>query len=541
MVPGRKGAVTRRVAQLIASALAVVVAWGASGSFAAADQVYPGPTPRANCGPGSHPETGRQGRLTVAGVPKAPFFCNMQLISHYGVRGGYKVERYVDKQGHECAIYDSTLLFPKDAVAAGQDLTGAYVLDMTDPAHPVHTTTLVTPAMQSPHESMGLNQKRGLLMAVTGNPAFGPPSADVYDVTTDCRHPALQSITTSGLFGHEGNWAPDGKTYYSAGWYSEHVVAVDVSNPTAPVPLWVGSFGHQHGLSISDDGKRAYMATEAGSLPGAVDNALTIVDTSTIQSRGLNPQVPVVSVLNWPSRSTPQASIPVTIQGHKYLIEFDEFGGGSPQIGAARIIDIADDVHPRVVSNIKLEVNMPQNQADQAGDPGATALFRGYGAHYCEVPQRDEPNVLACTFILSGLRFFDIRDPFHPREIGYYNPVPHKSIDGSPDSQDPASNFSMSKPAFVPSRNEIWFTDGNSGFYALRLTNGAGSIVPGAPRTGPYVVGDNTALTASTQANPNTSTGRNPLRLLLALALLLACIASAGLVGRRPARGGARP
>jgi hypothetical protein len=467
----------------------------------------------------------------VDDVAKAPFFCNMQLLGHYGSKGGYKVERYIDKQGHECAIYDSTLLFPKDAVAAGQDLTGAYVLDMTDPSHPVRTTTLVTPAMQSPHESMALNQARGLLAAVTGNPVFYPGFEDVYDLTADCRNPALQSSLPSGVFGHEGNWAPDGKTFYSAGWYSERVVAVDLSNPLAPNPIWMGSFGHQHGLSISDDGNRAYMATEGDGLPGAPDNALTIVDTSQIQARVLNPQVKIVSVLDWqPTRSTPQATIPVTIKGHKYLIEFDEFGGGTPQIGAARIIDIADDVHPRVVSNIKLEVNMPENQADQANDPGATTIFRGYGAHYCEVPQRHEPNVLACTFILSGLRFFDIRDPLNPKEIAYFVPVPHQSAAGTPQSQDPASNFSMSKPAFVPERNEIWFTDGNSGFYSLRLTNGAGSIVPGSPKSGPYVVGDNSAVPSAGFTAPaalaNTGFGNGPKALGLAFALLLALAAA---------------
>ena len=41
--------------------------------------------------------------------------------------GGYRVERYVDKAGHECAFYDSTLLFPNDMPDQGAEGPGVYV------------------------------------------------------------------------------------------------------------------------------------------------------------------------------------------------------------------------------------------------------------------------------------------------------------------------------------------------------------------------------------------------------------------------------
>ena len=70
--------------------------------------------------------------------------------------------------------------------------------------------------------------------------------------------------------------------------------------------------------------------------------------------------------------------------------------------------------------------------------------------------------IIACSFILSGLRVFDIRDPLHPREIAYFNPPTTSGI----------AYAAMSAPAFMPERNEIWYTDVNYGFYALRVTNG---------------------------------------------------------------------
>jgi hypothetical protein len=67
---------------------------------------------------------------------------------------------------------------------------------------------------------------------------------------------------------------------------------------------------------------------------------------------------------------------------------------------------------------------------------------------------------------MSGLRVFDIRDPYHPHEIAYANFPTNATKPG-----EPASSFAMSAPAFDSARGEIWYADGNSGFYVVRLTN----------------------------------------------------------------------
>src|SRR5215212_5373622 len=119
-------------------------------------------TPRAKCGPGSKPEPGIQGRVP-AGSAGDGLWCNVQLLSHEGVSGGFKVLRYIDTQGNECAFYDTALLFPLNAFNLNSDGLGVAVLDMKDPAHPVRTDRLTTPPMLSPHESLTLNVQRGLL------------------------------------------------------------------------------------------------------------------------------------------------------------------------------------------------------------------------------------------------------------------------------------------------------------------------------------------------------------------------------------------
>ena len=129
-----------------------------------------GPTPQADCAAGALPEA-TQGRVPLSdyddGRAAQGYRCNATQVGHDGNSGGFRVHRYVDAAGHECAYYDTTLLVGASAILDG-DL-GVAVLDMTDPAHPVRTATLVTPAMLSPHESLSLNPARGLLAAPVGS------------------------------------------------------------------------------------------------------------------------------------------------------------------------------------------------------------------------------------------------------------------------------------------------------------------------------------------------------------------------------------
>jgi hypothetical protein len=76
--------------------------------------------------------------------------------------------------------------------------------------------------------------------------------------------------------------------------------------------------------------------------------------------------------------------------------------------------------------------------------------------------------------ILSGLRVFDIRDPENPKEIAYHVAPPSTiSATGGP-VIDERANWAMSQPAFAPERGEIWYSDGTSGFYALKMDPGSG-------------------------------------------------------------------
>jgi hypothetical protein len=455
---------------LLATAVALTAATlggPVSGSAGGAPARAVRPTKGIGCDKGSRPEK-VQGKVPAAdyesGRAEKGYFCNARQISNFGLYGGYRVERYVDKAGHECAYWDTTLLYPNNVPDQEAQGPGVYVMDMSNPADPVHTATLETPAMQSPHESVRLNTKRGLLVADMGYPTFSAGFVDVFDVSQDCRTPELLSSTPMGILGHESGFAPDGMTFYASSLYGHTISAVDLTDPAVPALLWESSDYQPHGVSISNDGNRLYIA-EAGLNDGDFDG-LTILDVSEVQKRVPNPTVPVVKRFTWPNVSTPQNATPFTRNGHKFLLETDEFGSGD-NIGAARIIDIQNEKKPFVVSNMRLKVN----KGDETPDPGDDQPFQGYQGHYCSLPSRVDPYIVACSFIMSGLRVFDIRDPAHPREVAYFN-KPLMPGTGSNPAKEGA--FAMSAPAYDQASRDIWYTDGNTGFYAVRLTKRSG-------------------------------------------------------------------
>jgi hypothetical protein len=429
-------------------------------------------TPRARCGSGSRPEPGMQGRVAKedvdAGRANDGYWCNMTRLGHTGTTGGFRVHRYVDKAGRECAYYDTALLFPTNALNLSLDATGVAVLDMSDPRNPVRTETLVTPAMQTPHESLNISVQRGVLAAVMGNPAMYPGGVDVYDISADCRHPVPMAAGFPATpFGHESGMAPDGLTFYPSS--SDSFSAVDISNPRVPRNLVTNGDFSTHGLSVSADGRRGYLAS--------IGTGLAIVDLSEVQERRPNPQVREISRLTWSNVTIPQIPIPVTIKGKPYVVEVDEystdangeFTAHGDRVGAARIIDVSDERNPFVVSNIRLDVHQKENRPAIAGDYGAQSPVQGYAAHYCNVPREVEPGIVACSMILSGLRVFDIRDPERPREIAYHVAPPSNISETGGPVIDERANWAMSQPAFAPERGEIWYSDGTSGFYALKV------------------------------------------------------------------------
>jgi len=422
----------------------------------------------ASCASDDHPEPALQGQVPAA-VRASGFGgynCNLAPEGQYaGEGGGVGFASFNDDHGHYCAYYSSP-------IGTG---TGTSVVDMTDPAKPVLMTTLKTPAMLNPGEAMRVNARRQLLVTAQagGIGKMGGPGVDVYDISADCRDPKLLASTDVGtgtdggvvapipVKGHDSNFSPDGLTFYIGDPYGKAYSVVDMTDPTKPkliaqmdmskAPLngeWMN--GGPHGISLSDDGNRAYItsvgfpkAAELSDPNAKVSEGFYVVDTSEVQARKPDPQMKVISYLTFKDGSTAMHTLSVKIGGKPYLIHVNEGGGGgmqgSPVPGGgtlqdacnagltpfpmARIVDISDETKPKLVSDLMLEIHDVKNCDKVLPDVVGGAII-SYGSHICSVDNRENATALACAYMQSGMRVFDIRNPAAPKEIAYFNPQP---------------------------------------------------------------------------------------------------------------------
>jgi len=447
---------------------------------------------KAQCGADDRGEAVLQGQVPfnerAAGFKG--YNCNLTLTAATRISRGeglgplYAMVR--DRAGHLCGYTSPTYFSGKP---------GATVVDLTDPNHSRETAIIDTPGLSAPGEGIRAHTGRGILVgAYYNNTPDDPINAgtkstsgtddithgfDVYDVGTDCRHPKLLSSTTKLTFrtegvttvapgtdriwGHEGALSPDGNTYWVGDLAHGAYHAIDISDPRHPkylagfsTPAFMKKIATSHGLSISDDGNRAYVTTIAAWTPGPADIApasgefhdgFLVLDVSEVQARKPKPQIRVLSETNWHDGAWAQMTLPIKIGRKPYLVTTNEAGVGLAQrdgikaacslgrtpFGMARIFDLSNERKPVLVKKLLLEVNDPKNCAlmdpeisamRPAGDAGGSLFL--YDAHMCSVDNRDDATTMACSYFNSGIRVYDIRDPGNVKEIAYYIP-PAKS------------------------------------------------------------------------------------------------------------------
>lgn len=488
-------------------------------------------TPLAHCRQGDKTESGMQGLTTpaeiAAGKATQGFNCNADIIGQYqGEGASWQLTAWKN-----CAYFDQRLVGTPGSTNMAHP--GTVVVDVTDPTNPKPTDWLAEPAMLDPWESLKVNPARQLLAAgqrpdtTIGFPGTG---FSIYDISADCKHPVKKSsIVIPGSFGHTGQWAPDGKTYYITPLRTDlTIVAIDTTDPANPKPIACapGSYGcgsngfftapsptstppgtdygtsRWHDIDFSKDGKTMYASMLATGATASA-NGLAIIDVSDFQDRKANPVFRPIGQIRWDDGSVgAQQALPITIKGKPYILFADESGGalsgcsqGKSAAGFPRLIDISDPKNPKTVAKIQLDIHDPANCTVAANtpvtNPSDSTPF-GFSCHYCNVDDVDDAKIAACSCFASGLRFFDISDITNIREIAYIKapaqgtkPLPGSQYANRTPSPSFVRNFDWSTaiPSFPKSRGmtsgDIWATSQDNGFLVVKLAPNATASVGG--------------------------------------------------------------
>ncbi|MGV9408363.1 LVIVD repeat-containing protein [Nocardia sp. NPDC003693] len=383
-------------------------------------QVLPGisrsTAAKATCGPNAAPEPGLQGDVPAAdrdnGRSTEGYHCNISRIGQFDGHGGGVVSGAFDSCVYIGSFFPGSLSGPA---------VGVQVLDVSDPTRPELAGALTEPAMLAgTWETLKVHPDRKLLAAAGAPFLTGAGLLSIYDLT-DCRNPRLLNTGAGSdvsqplpITAHEAGFSPDGNTLWTSGTAPGLVSAVDITDPARPHVIWQGLPGlSMHGMGFNDDGTRLYLTNNMG--------GMTVLDTTAVQNRAPEPVVPIVSETTWTDGWATQHAIPVRFGDTPYLFVPDEAGSGG-----VKIIDVSDDRRPRIANSIKLEINLPENLDTALASSMGGSIF-AYDPHYCSADRAQDPTALACAWFGSGIRVFDVRDPFEVKEIAYYNPPARKN------------------------------------------------------------------------------------------------------------------
>jgi hypothetical protein len=228
-----------------------------------------------------------------------------------------------------------------------------------------------------------------------------------------------------------------------------------IRDPTADTRL--------HSLSVSPDGRRAYLAY--------LGAGVLIADTSDLAAAAPHPRIrlltPVANRAHW---GNPGAHSAVALFGRPYLFVTDEVygtfaglpvGRGCPW-GWTRLLDIHDPTRPRLAGQYKIyPYNDPASCRSVPPDREMAASFSPHNPTLT-------PHLAFVTWHSGGLQAVTIADPAHPRQAAAFLPAPLATVQ----TEDPILSSGRDKVVLwsypIITHGLIYVVDLRNGLYILR-------------------------------------------------------------------------
>jgi hypothetical protein len=409
------------------------------------------------CGRADLPETGLQGDVPradqLSGRAMQGYNCGVALVGHSDLGG---------TGGH------ANMAWAGDCAYVASSGQGISVVDVSDPRNPTLVSTLHGSGSDFTLETIAATKVGNRAVLVAGRygaiPIQVPAPMDIYDIT-DCAHPRLASSFTFPENIHNLTFSPDATRVYAT-LPIQVLDITDIAKPTflgklddqIPAPSFPGKY-LSHEIATSRDGNTLYLG---GQTPNY--SYFTIVDVT-----GWPAQAPkVLSQVEGRGHSIRLARI----KGRTYALHSEESIVGptakgcvpeemNPFAGAAQpwLSDVTDPTNPKMrISQFRLAINDPANCATEIAD-GVNA-----SVHYHDVDDAGRTTFAMLSMWNAGLRIVDIRDPYHPTEVGYFNPGAFLTP-----GDDVLLDKAWGHVRYVAATGQIWFASQSGGFWVVEL------------------------------------------------------------------------
>jgi len=458
--------------------------------------------------------------VTVPGAPKIgdpPEASNMRLVGYNDLQHRSAYQPTIHHQGNRYIAYighhGGTEEIPKplNPVTGQGEFSGTSIVDVTDPAHPQYLAHI--PGTEGTYEAGGAQMTRvcdGKTLP-KGDPnktyllrVFGGKSHEIYDVS-DPAHP-LRIWQREGELTdtHKSFWECDTGIAYLVsgvpGWRVKRMTEVyDLSDPAHPVKIRdFGLPGQQPGatgpipeqlhgmISLGPQANRIYFGygTNKGGMMQIVDREKLLNGPKEPTPENLAfPEVGRLVMTPWIGAHTvfPMPKMPIA--------EFAKDKEGSArdivmivdeQIRneceeprqMAWFVDVTIEAHPMVVSNFQVP-EASGNFCERGGRFGTHASNESMAPVFYK-------KIAFLSYFNAGVRAVDVRDPYHPKEIGYFIP----SITAATDKRcikvngaDRCKIAIQTNNVETDDRGYIYIVDrANTGMHILELTGAARAV-----------------------------------------------------------------
>ncbi len=450
-------------------------------------------------------------------VGDPPEASNMRLVGMNDLQARSAYQPTIHKQGNRYIAYighhggSDAVKKPVNPITGQPEFNGTSIVDVTDPAKPKYLVHL--PGQEGTYEQGGAQMTRvcdgkslpkGDPNAVYLLRSFGGQGHEIWNVA-DPAAPKLVSRPSWNLKDtHKSWWECDtGIAYLVSGvkdWRARRMTeVVDLSDPAKPVKIRdFGLVGQEPGttgtvptdlhgmISTGPQGNRIYFGygTNKGGVMQIVDREKLL--NGPKEPTAANLRYPVVSELNMMPTNGAHTTVPLPkmpipefakdkdgkLRDIVMIVDEQIRNECQEERQMVWFVDVTIESRPMVVSNFQVP-EASGNFCDRGGRFGAHSSNESTAPVFYK-------KVAFITYFNAGVRAVDIRNPYQPKEIGYFIPSITEATDKrciKVDGQDRCKVAIQSNNLETDDRGYVYVVDrANTGLHILELTGDARKI-----------------------------------------------------------------